>query len=106
MVMVDADIIAVYLGRPGVQADGLGPKVSSPLALLCIDQMNWVKCQNVCATMTAPETLSYLLLFPLRARLSAQRAEHRCQRLNRLSDQTRRLSSSGYQPLSSQLSLR
>jgi len=42
----------------------------------------------------------------LRARLSAQRAEHRCQRLNRLSGQTRPLSSSGCQPLSSQLSLR
>jgi len=40
-----------------------------------------------------------------RARLSAQRAEHRCQWLNRLRGQTRTLSSSGYQPLSSQLSL-
>jgi len=41
-----------------------------------------------------------------RARLSAQRAEHRCQRLNRLSGQIRPLSSIGCQPLSSQLSLR
>jgi len=51
MVMVDVDTIAAHLGGSLAQANWLGPKFSSQLALFCIRQVIWVNFCNSCAMM-------------------------------------------------------
>ena len=60
--MVVVDTIAAYIGGSAAQANWLGPEVGGHLALSYIHQMNRVNSRNGCDMMTAPQTLSYLLL--------------------------------------------